>query len=118
MITKVYIDTSIAGGYFDDEFSNDTKALFKRLENKEIIFMISSVLKHELQKAPDNVQKLLDRYEPSCFEYVELTEEAIELADKYVAEKVVGKSSIVSQFNDWEKMTIIKVCIAWILKNG
>ena len=48
MITRVYIDTSIAGGYFDDEFSNDTKALFKRVENKEIIFMVFSVLKQEL----------------------------------------------------------------------
>jgi predicted nucleic acid-binding protein len=94
MITRVYIDTSIAGGYFDDEFANDTKALFKRAENKEIIFMISSVLKQELQKAPDNVRELLDRYEPSCFEYVELTAEAIELAEKYVAEKVIGKTSI------------------------
>jgi predicted nucleic acid-binding protein len=94
MITKIYIDTSIVGGYFDDEFSNDTKSLFGRLENKEIIFMISSVLKQELQKAPINVLELLDRYEPECFEYVELTRDAIELADKYVAEKVVGKTSI------------------------
>jgi len=94
MITKVYIDTSIVGGYFDDDFSNDTRALFRRLEKKEIIFMVSSVLKQELQKAPNKVQKLLDRYEPSCFEYVELTKEAIELADKYVTEKVVGKTSI------------------------
>ena len=94
MITKIYIDTSIVGGYFDDEFSNDTKSLFGRLENKEIIFMISSVLKQELQKAPDKVRDLLNRYEPSCFEYVELTEEAIELADLYVAEKVIGKTSI------------------------
>jgi len=56
--------------------------------------MISSVLKQELQKAPKKVLELLDRYEPVCFEYVELTKEAIELADKYVAEEVVGKTSI------------------------
>jgi hypothetical protein len=33
------------------------------VENKEIIFMISSVLKQELQKAPNNVRELLDQYE-------------------------------------------------------
>jgi predicted nucleic acid-binding protein len=93
MIKKIYIDTSIVGGYFDDEFSNDTQALFKRLENKEIIFMISSVLQQELQKAPDNVRKLLDKYNTDCFEYIELTKEAIDLADKYIDEKVVGKTS-------------------------
>ena len=94
MITKVYIDTSIVGGFFDDDFSNDTKALFNRLEKKEIIFVISSVLKQELQKAPINVRELLNLYDSTCFEYVELTKEAIELADKYVAEKVVGITSI------------------------
>jgi len=94
MVAKVYIDTSIVGGYFDDEFSSDTQALFKRLENKEIIFMISSVLQQELQKAPDNVRELLNKYDDSCFEYVELTKEAIDLADKYIDEKVVGKTSV------------------------
>jgi len=82
MVTRIYIDTSIVGGYFDDDFSNDTKALFKRLENNEIIFVISSVLKQELQKAPVNVQKLLGQYSSSSFEYVELTKEGIELANK------------------------------------
>jgi len=94
MVYRIYIDTSIVGGYFDDEFSNDTKALFKRLEDKEVVFMISTVLKQELQKAPDNVRKLLDQYDPACFENVELTKEAVELADKYVVEKVVGRTSI------------------------
>jgi predicted nucleic acid-binding protein len=94
MVTKIYIDTSIVGGYFDDEFSVETKALFERLENKEVIFVISSVLLQELQRAPKNVQTLLDNYDKSCFEYVELTGEAIELADKYIAEKVIGKTSI------------------------
>jgi predicted nucleic acid-binding protein len=93
MITRIYIDTSIVGGFFDEEFSADTQALFKRLENKEIIFMISSVLQQELQKAPENVKQLIEKYEESCFEYIELTEEAIELADKYIEENVVGKTS-------------------------
>jgi len=94
MIKKIYIDTSIVGGYFDDEFSNDTQALFKRLENKEIIFMISSVLQQELIKAPNNVRELLDKYSTDCFEYIELTNEAIDLAEKYIYEKVVGETSV------------------------
>ena len=94
MIPRVYIDTSIVGGYFDDVFSADTKALFKHLENKEFVFIISSVLRQELKQAPDFVRKLLNQYDKSCFQYVELTEEAIKLADRYVIEKVVGKTSI------------------------
>jgi predicted nucleic acid-binding protein len=94
MLSRIYIDTSIVGGYFDDVFSTDTKALFKRMENKEFVFVISSVLRQELRQAPEPVRTLLGKYEKGCFEYVELTEEAIKLAEKYVAEKVVGKTSM------------------------
>ena len=40
---RIYIDTSIAGGFFEREFEIPTKALFKRLENKEIIFVVSDL---------------------------------------------------------------------------
>jgi hypothetical protein len=29
---RIYIDTSIVGGFFDDEFELETKLLFKKLE--------------------------------------------------------------------------------------
>jgi hypothetical protein len=38
----------LIGGYFDEEFSDVTKRLFERLENKEIIFVISDLLDLEL----------------------------------------------------------------------
>ena len=91
MISRIYIDTSVVGGFFDREFAEDTKALFNRLEKKEVVFVISSVLKQELKNAPKRVRDLLDKYENDCFEHVLLTPEAIELANCYIAEKVVGK---------------------------
>jgi predicted nucleic acid-binding protein len=94
MIRTIYPDTSIIGGYFDEEFAVETKALFERLEKGEVRFVISSVLKQELAKAPVQVKELLEKYQDDCFNYVELTEEAIELADKYIAEGVVGRTSL------------------------
>ena len=47
MIPRIYIDTSGVGGFFDKEFETETKALFKRLENKEVIFVVSEVLQDE-----------------------------------------------------------------------
>ena len=94
MKPRIYIDTSIVGGYFDDEFSAATRALFDRLVNREIIFVISSVLAQELTIAPKHVRELLDKYDNDCFERVLLTREAIELADRYIAEKVVGKTCV------------------------
>ncbi len=94
MKQRVYIDTSVVGGYFDEEFSEATKGLFERLEKKEIVFVISDLLDLELTGAPQNVRELLYNFSNDKFERVQLTEEAIQLADKYIAEKVVGKTSL------------------------
>ena len=45
-------------------------------------------------KAPQKVRELLYNYSSDKFELIELTEEAIKLADTYIEEKVVGKTSI------------------------
>ena len=94
MKQRIYIDTSVVGGYFDEEFKDVTKEFFKRLQNGEIIFVVSDLLEFELINAPDKVRKLLDNFSPDKFERVELTEEAVKLADIYIAEKVVGKTSV------------------------
>jgi len=82
------------GGFFDTEFAEETKSLFQRLENKEIIFVVSDVLFEELEEAPSNVKYLLGNYDENSFEKVVLTDEAKELADKYIAENVVGRTSL------------------------
>lgn len=94
MKQRIYIDTSIVGGFYDIEFESETKALFERMQQKEIIFVVSDLLEQELQGAPLKVRELLDQYDTDCFEPVMLTEEAKELADKYIAENVVGRTSL------------------------
>ena len=90
---RIYIDTSIVGGFFDTEFEKETKLLFERLKRKEIIFVVSTVLSKELYDAPEHVRNLLQKYDKSCFEEVQMTTEAEQLAKRYIAEKVVGKTS-------------------------
>jgi len=91
---RIYIDTSIVGGFFDVEFEKETKMLFQRLENKEIIFVTSDLLFEELEKAPQKVRYLLDNYDKNSLEKVFLSDEAKELAEKYIIEKVVGRTSL------------------------
>ncbi|MGM0579423.1 MAG: PIN domain protein [Bacteroidota bacterium] len=94
MIQRIYIDTSIVGGFFDEEFNELTKLLFERLENEEIKFVVSDLLDLELINAPTHVRNLLLKYPTYYFDRIELTDEAIKLANMYIEEKVVGKSSI------------------------
>ena len=94
MKQRIYIDTSVVGGYFDEEFKEATISLFERLENNEIVFVISDLLDLELVNAPANVRELLYKYSADKFERIELTEEAIKLGDTYILEKVVGQTSL------------------------
>jgi len=48
----------------------------------------------ELLNAPLQVKEHLLQFSADKFERVELTEEAVLLADKYIEEKVVGKTSL------------------------
>ena len=94
MKQRIYIDTSVVGGYFDEEFKEATIKLFERLDNNEIIFVVSDLLDLELINAPQLVKEHLLKYSADKFQRVELTEEAIKLAGAYINEKVVGKTSL------------------------
>ena len=94
MKQRIYIDTSVVGGYFDEDLKEATKGLFQRLENIEIVFVISDLLELELIEAPLHVRELLLKYSSDKFERIKLTEEAVILADTYIAEKIVGKTSL------------------------
>ncbi|MDR0437644.1 MAG: PIN domain-containing protein, partial [Bacteroidales bacterium] len=95
MKQRYYIDTSIIGGFFDEEFSEDTKALFKQLERKEVCFVLSDVLDYELEKAPEQVKNLLQQYTDDNFEKIQMSKDAEWLAEQYVLEKVVGIKSLI-----------------------
>ena len=94
MKQRIYIDTSVVGGCFDEEFKEATIALFQRLEKGEIVFVVSDLLDLELINASKKVRELLYNYSADKFERIELTEEAITLAATYVSEKVVGQTSL------------------------
>lgn len=94
MKSRIYIDTSVVGGYFDDEFKEATQSLFQRFENREITFVISDLLELELTYAPVHVRQVLAKYAMDRFEYVKLIEEAVQLANEYIIGKVVGKTSL------------------------
>ncbi len=94
MKQRIYIDTSIVGGYFDEEFKEATMMLFERLDHNEVIFVVSDLLDLELLNAPQRVREHLLKYHADKFQRVELTEEAVKLADTYIKAGVVGTTSV------------------------
>ena len=56
---RIYIDTSVFGGCFNEEFKKPSKALFRAIKAKLATPLISDILIAELARAPQEVQKLL-----------------------------------------------------------
>jgi len=90
---RLYIDTSVFGGYYDEEFAEFTIPLFERLNNGEFKLLFSTVTQDELENAPLRVQDLVKQLKTESTDFVEVTEEAIDLATEYIKEKVVGQTS-------------------------
>jgi len=94
MIKRIYIDTSVFGGYFDKEFEKETKPFFEKLLRNRIKIVVSEILELELYRAPDYIHDFFESLPPELIERVELTNEARELAEKYIIENVVVKTSL------------------------
>jgi predicted nucleic acid-binding protein len=93
MKQRLYIDTSVFGGYFDEEFSEFTRPLFTRLQNGEFKLLFLSITEEEITPAPEKVKKLVNSIKIENTEFIEPNEEAVELATQYITEKVVGQTS-------------------------
>jgi predicted nucleic acid-binding protein len=90
---KLYIDTSVFGGYFDEEFSEHTIPLFNRIKNGEFVLLYSTVTQEELENAPEKVKDFVKSLKAEFTEFLETTDEVVDLATAYIAEKVIGQTS-------------------------
>ena len=60
MINRIYIDTSVFGGYFDTEFNDATGKFFRILNEQNVTILVSEILELEIYKAPDNIVELFE----------------------------------------------------------
>ena len=93
MPQRLYLDTSVFGGYFDPEFSDFTVPLFERLKANQLTLLFSAVTQDELTNAPEKVRNLVESVWDETTELLETTAEVVDLATAYIAEKVVGQTS-------------------------
>ena len=91
MKQRICIDTSVVGGCFDEEFAEDSNALFERFHKKEMIAVISQTTLRELADAPKEVQEAVRRLPADSVEIVPETQEGIDLAESYLAAGAVSR---------------------------
>jgi predicted nucleic acid-binding protein len=90
---RVYIDTSVIGGCFDEEFSADSQALLDLARNGDIVLIVSDLLVAELERAPEQVKNVYAVLPVHAMERVNADEETDRLRKAYLAAGVVGPSS-------------------------
>jgi len=85
---SLYLDTSVIGGYYDPEFMADTRALWRLKDAGHFRFMTSQLVFQEIAGAPELVRELM-RATFTPDDVLERTAEVEELAQAYLARKVV-----------------------------
>ncbi|TAL62662.1 MAG: PIN domain-containing protein [Bacteroidetes bacterium] len=114
---RVYIDTSVFGGYFEPEFEVWTRPFFKSIRKNVISPIVSELTVNELEEAPDRVRHLFKEHIPKI-KIVQLGDEVYHLANLYIKEKAVTPKS----YDDAVHIavaTIIKadVIVSWNFKH-
>lgn len=91
---RIYVDTSVFGGCFDSEFEHWSNLLFEYFKIGKYKAVISEVSEFELKVAPTYIQQILADIPHKNLEIVKLTQEAKQLSEQYIKEKIVTKKSL------------------------
>ena len=94
MTQRFYFDTSVFGGMYDVEFEKETTLLFEKVTLGQIVCVYSNLTESELSNAPEQVKGFFQNLKVEHREVVSVTPEGLQLAQTYIAENVVGHTSI------------------------
>jgi len=90
---RIYLDTSVFGGCFDDEFAKESLRLIEEIKAGKFRLVISKAVVAELEGAPTEVQKVLNDIPETHLEKLTHNPEASALKQAYLDAKVVGPAS-------------------------
>jgi predicted nucleic acid-binding protein len=94
MTQRFYFDTSVFGGMFDAEFEEESTLIFEKVKLGLITCVYSNLTESELSNAPLKVQQFFRSIADKDKQSLQVTPQALELAQTYVDEKVVGETSL------------------------
>lgn len=93
-LLRVYADTSVFGGCFDEEFAESSNEFFDRVRLGEFLLVLSDTTFRELRDAPDQVRDLLVNLPADRVEHIATSEEIEMLRDAYLAAEIVGPAAV------------------------
>ncbi|MCD4726124.1 MAG: PIN domain-containing protein [Pirellulales bacterium] len=87
---RVYVDTSVIGGVFDEQFSASSRRFFEEVKQKRYAILISAITYDEMVTAPDRVRQIFESLPADAVEEISIDSEVRELAAAYIAANILG----------------------------
>ena len=84
---RIYLDTSVIGGCFDDEFHQSSNKLFNCFNKGDYIPVVSEIVIAELEGAPAKVKSKFKSLKN--IEVIAIYQEMRKLAKKYLHKKII-----------------------------
>lgn len=114
MKARIYVDTSVIGGCLDKKFEDASVELLNKFRGGEAVIVLSDLTLLELEEAPSEVRAVLDEIPEENREYVELTEEARDLAQEYINAGIIGEAKKVdAQHIAIATVSRVDVLVSW-----
>lgn len=86
---RVYADTSVFGGAFDEEFQEPTQKFFDQVKRGEFALVTSALVQDEIALAPAEVRHFFDEM-LKFSDVAEVSGHALDLRDAYLHSRIVS----------------------------
>lgn len=86
---RIYLDCSVFGGCFDEEFETASVNLIARIQKGQYKLLVSAVLLGELAEAPQHVREVFEEVPSERKEMVRTTREVVGLRNAYLAANIL-----------------------------
>ena len=87
---RVYIDTSVIGGYHDEEFAEASRRVFDAARCGHLVLLLSEIVVAELEPAPPEVRSVLEAVPADRVEWGPVSDAVARLRDAYIRVGVIG----------------------------
>lgn len=91
-IMKVYADTSVFGGVFDEEFARDSRQFFDEILAGKFSLVVSALVKEEIESAPEFVRLHFMQFAPIA-KLAEISPAVFDLREAYLSSGIVTPKS-------------------------
>ena len=115
---RSYIDTSVIGGCFDEEFSEFSLRLIEEFKSGKKVMLVSDLTLEELESAPLKIREVLQGIPEKNKEYLFLNEDAKLLAQRYIEEKSISSKFLLdAQHIAIATINRVDVLVSWNFKH-